>query len=302
MEEKTELNIKMVIDEFSEYLQNLGFAVYTISSYNKDLKEYINFINRKNIPFENADHYTVREYLKILKDKKLTNSTISRHLSSIKKLYKYLIRNGLSNKTRITAMSSPKREEKVANFLSLKEIDSILEIDDKNDFTLLRDKIMLLFMYLTGIRVSELVSITMKMINKKSTVLRITGKGGKTREIPLLNAIFTNWDLYLLKREKLLKENNLNHDKLFINKYGESITDRSVRNSMKRLIEEGNLNISFSPHTVRHTFATHLLENDAEIRGVQELLGHESISTTQRYTHITNSRLFEVYNKFHPHS
>lgn len=293
---------EFVLDEFSDYLQNLGYAVHTINSYNKDLKEYIKFIEGKGITFSNADHYTVREYLSVLKNRSLTNTTLSRHLSSIKKLYKYLIRNNMSNKTRIVDMSSPKREEHVAKFLSLSEVDSILKIDDNGDFTVFRDKIMLLFMYTIGLRVSELASLSLKMIHKNSTMLRICGKGSKTREVPLLPVIFTDWDLYIEKRNRIMKEYGEEHSYLFINRFGKVITDRSIRISMKRLISKSNLNIDFSPHTLRHTFATHLLDNDAEIRGVQELLGHESISTTQRYTHVSNMRLFEVYRKYHPHA
>ncbi len=294
--------VNVILNKFCDYLENLGYAAHTINSYNKDLREYIAFINNKDYIFMNADQSTVREYLDTLKKRSLTNSTLSRHLSSIKKFYKYLLRNEMSDKDAVINMSSPKREEKIVGFLTLSEVDKVLNIDDKGDFTLFRDKIMFLFMYAMGLRVSELVSITTKMINKDSEVVRITGKGGKMREIPLLKIIFTDWDMYMLKREKIMSENLNSHNSLFINRFGNKMSDRGVRDSMKRLIQNSNLNIDFSPHTVRHTFATHLLSNDAEIRGIQELLGHESISTTQRYTHVTNNRLFDVYNKCHPHS
>lgn len=294
--------VYVLLDEFSDYLQTLNFAAHTINSYNKDLKEYFNFLESKNILLDNADHYSVREYLTFLKSKSLTNSTMSRHLSSIKKFYKYLIRNGLSYKTRIVDMKSPKREEHIAKFLSLEDIDRILAIDDNGDFTLLRDKMMALFMYAIGLRVSELASLRLSMIKKGDETLRICGKGSKVRDIPVLPIVYENWDIYMEKRRMIQKEYSQNNDYLFINRFGKPISDRSIRTSMKRLIRNANISIDFSPHTLRHTFATHLLNNDAEIRGVQELLGHETIATTQRYTHVTNSRLFEVYNKFHPHS
>ena len=294
--------VYVLLDEFSDYLQTLNFAAHTINSYNKDLKEYFNFLESKNILLDNADHYSVREYLTFLKSKSLTNSTMSRHLSSIKKFYKYLIRNGLSDKTRIVDMKSPKREEHIAKFLSLEDIDRILAIDVDGDFTLLRDKMMALFMYAIGLRVSELASLRLSMIKKGDETLRICGKGSKVRDIPVLPIVYENWDIYMEKRRMIQKEYSQNNDYLFINRFGKPISDRSIRTSMKRLIRNANISIDFSPHTLRHTFATHLLNNDAEIRGVQELLGHETIATTQRYTHVTNSRLFEVYNKFHPHS
>lgn len=199
-------------------------------------------------------------------------------------------------------MKSPKREEHIAKFLSLNDIDKILEIDDENDFTIIRDKMMAIFMYAIGLRASELISIKLNMMHKGSTTLRILGKGSKVREIPLIPIIYDNWDLYMQKRAIIQREYGSNNNYLFVNRFGKPISDRSVRNSMKRLMRMANISVDFSPHTLRHTFATHLLNNDAEIRGVQELLGHESISTTQRYTHVTNDRLFEVYNRAHPHS
>ncbi len=291
--------VYILLEEFSDYLQTLNFAAHTINSYNKDLKEYLDFLSNNNIFLEEADHYSVREYLTFLKEKSLTNSTMSRHLSSIKK---YLIRNGYSDKTRIADMKSPKREEHIAKFLSINDIDNILSIDDEGDFTLIRDKMMALFIYAIGLRVSELASLKLSMIKKGSETLRICGKGEKFRYIPILPIVYENWDIYIEKRRSIQKEYSQNNDYLFINKFGKPISDRSIRTSMKRLIRNSNILTDFSPHTLRHTFATHLLNNNAEIRGVQELLGHETISTTQKYTHVTNSRLFEVYNKFHPHS
>ncbi|MEI0531166.1 tyrosine-type recombinase/integrase [Brachyspira pilosicoli] len=294
--------LENLLEEFADYLQTLNYAAHTINSYTKDLKEYIKFLEDNNINFNEATHYTIRDYFASLKNKKLKNATTSRHLSSIKKFYKYLIRNGYSDKTRIINMKSPKREEHIAKFLSLNDIDKILAIEDENDFTIIRDKMMAIFMYAIGLRASELISIKLNMIHKGSTTLRILGKGSKVREIPLIPIIYDNWDLYMQKRAIIQREYAADNNYLFINRFGKPISDRSVRNSMKRLMRMANISVDFSPHTLRHTFATHLLNNDAEIRGVQELLGHESISTTQRYTHVTNDRLFEVYNKAHPHS
>ena len=291
-----------LLDEFSDYLQTLNYAAFTINSYNKDLREYIRFLQKKNIDFEDANHYTVRDYLGVLQRKRLTRATMSRHLSSIRKFYKFLLRNGYSDKAKIVVMRSPKKEEHLARFLTLSDIEDVLNIRDGDKFTLIRDKMMALFMYTIGLRVSELASIKLSMIKKGDKYLRILGKGSKFRDIPLLPIIYDNWDKYMRAREVIEKENDIDSDNLFVNRFGKPISDRSIRVSMKRLMRNSHLAIDFSPHTLRHTFATHLLNNDAEIKGVQELLGHKSISTTQRYAHITNSRMFEVYNKFHPHS
>lgn len=291
-----------LLDEFSDYLQTLNYAAFTINSYNKDLREYIRFLQKKNIDFEDANHYTVRDYLGVLQRKRLTRATMSRHLSSIRKFYKFLLRNGYSDKAKIVVMRSPKKEEHLARFLTLSDIEDVLNIRDGDKFTLIRDKMMALFMYTIGLRVSELASIKLSMIKKGDKYLRILGKGSKFRDIPLLPIIYDNWDKYMRAREIIEKENDIKSDNLFVNRFGKPISDRSIRVSMKRLMRNSHLAIDFSPHTLRHTFATHLLNNDAEIKGVQELLGHKSISTTQRYAHITNSRMFEVYNKFHPHS
>ncbi len=291
-----------LLDEFSDYLQTLDYAAFTINSYNKDLREFITFLKKRNILFEEANHYTVRDYLGLLQRKRLTRATMSRHLSSIRKFYKYLIRNGYSDKAKIITMKNPKREEHLTRFLTLSDMEEVLNIRDGDKFTLIRDKMMALFMYTIGLRVSELASIKLSMIKKGDKYLRILGKGSKFRDIPLLPIIYDNWDKYMRARAAIEKENNINCDNLFVNRFGNPISDRSIRVSMKRLMRNSHLARDFSPHTLRHTFATHLLNNDAEIKGVQELLGHESIPTTQRYTHITNSRMFEVYNKFHPHS
>ena len=291
-----------LLDEFSDYLQTLNYAAFTINSYNKDLREYIRFLQKKNITFEDANHYTVRDYLGVLQRKRLTRATMSRHLSSIRKFYKFLLRNGYSDKAKIVVMRSPKKEEHLARFLTLSDIEDVLNIRDGDKFTLIRDKMMALFMYTIGLRVSELASIKLSMIKKGDKYLRILGKGSKFRDIPLLPIIYDNWDKYMRAREVIEKENDIDSDNLFVNRFGKPISDRSIRVSMKRLMRNSHLAMDFSPHTLRHTFATHLLNNDAEIKGVQELLGHKSISTTQRYAHITNSRMFEVYNKFHPHS
>lgn len=291
-----------LLDEFSDYLQTLNYAAFTINSYNKDLREYIRFLQKKNIDFEDANHYTVRDYLGVLQRKRLTRATMSRHLSSIRKFYKFLLRNGYSDKAKIVVMRSPKKEEHLARFLTLSDIEDVLNIRDGDKFTLIRDKMMALFMYTIGLRVSELASIKLSMIKKGDKYLRILGKGSKFRDIPLLPIIYDNWDKYMRAREIIEKENDIKSDNLFVNRFGKPISDRSIRVSMKRLMRNSHLAMDFSPHTLRHTFATHLLNNDAEIKGVQELLGHKSISTTQRYAHITNSRMFEVYNKFHPHS
>ena len=291
-----------LLDEFSDYLQTLNYAAFTINSYNKDLREYIRFLQKKNITFEDANHYTVRDYLGVLQRKRLTRATMSRHLSSIRKFYKFLLRNGYSDKAKIVVMRSPKKEEHLARFLTLSDIEDVLNIRDGDKFTLIRDKMMALFMYTIGLRVSELASIKLSMIKKGDKYLRILGKGSKFRDIPLLPIIYDNWDKYMRAREVIEKENDIESDNLFVNRFGKPISDRSIRVSMKRLMRNSHLAMDFSPHTLRHTFATHLLNNDAEIKGVQELLGHKSISTTQRYAHITNSRMFEVYNKFHPHS
>lgn len=291
-----------LLDEFSDYLQTLNYAAFTINSYNKDLREYIRFLQKKNIDFEDANHYTVRDYLGVLQRKRLTRATMSRHLSSIRKFYKFLLRNGYSDKAKIVVMRSPKKEEHLARFLTLSDMEDVLNIRDGDKFTLIRDKMMALFMYTIGLRVSELASIKLSMIKKGDKYLRILGKGSKFRDIPLLPIIYDNWDKYMRAREIIEKENDIKSDNLFVNRFGKPISDRSIRVSMKRLMRNSHLAMDFSPHTLRHTFATHLLNNDAEIKGVQELLGHKSISTTQRYAHITNSRMFEVYNKFHPHS
>lgn len=294
--------LQSFLNLFEEYLTQLGYATHTLSGYRKDIYEYFHFVYDKQIDFSDADHKTIREYFGDLKKRGLTNSTLARRLSSIKRFYKYLIRNGYSDKERVILMRTPKKDEKLVDVLLLSNIDKILSMDDKGDFTIFRDKLMLLFLYATGLRVSELSSLTIEMIAEKNKMIKVLGKGNKQREIPILDVLFEDWQKYLSVRSRIMRENAKSHSYIFINRFGAKISDRSIRNSMKRLIVKSDTHIDFSPHTLRHTFATHLLDNDADIRGIQELLGHESISTTQKYTHVATSKLFEVYKKFHPHS
>ena len=194
-------------------------------------------------------------------------------------------------------ISNPKLDKKLPNFLYYDELEILLNIPDKENILGLRDSLILELLYSTGVRVSELVNIKMKDINFNEKRILILGKGNKERYVLYGNTLQELLELYLKNSREVL---NKNSEYLILNKNGEKITDRGIRLIINKILKKGELDYHVSPHTLRHTFATHMLENGADLKSVQELLGHSSMSTTQIYTHITNERLRNVYLKTHP--
>lgn len=288
---------------FESYLKSRGFSNESKRAYITDLRDFFNYLRITRINFceENVTRYTVRSYLSHLKNRKLSNETMSRHLSSVKKFFFMLIRDGKWKDGKILLMSSPKHGKKDVNFLFEEEIKRLMSFE-KEGFLAERNKFIFTLLYLSGLRVSEMCSLTIYDITDESRFLRIKGKGGKTREVPVLSVIKEKLPYYLILRESHLKLRGTKTDKLFLNRNGGALGTQGVRDMVKRVAKMLNMPRDFSPHTMRHTFATRLLENGAEIRALQEILGHASISTTQRYTHVTNKRMFEAYKKAHPHS
>ena len=229
--------------------------------------------------------------------KKYEKKTISRHISTLRSFYKYLVNENIISKNPMLLISNPKLDKKLPNFLYYDELEILLNIPDKETILGLRDALILEMLYSTGIRVSELINIKLKDINFSDKKILILGKGSKERYVLYGNTLKQILDLYLKNsRQKL----NKNSEYLILNKNGNKITDRGVRLIISNILKKGELDYHVSPHTLRHTFATHMLDNGADLKSVQELLGHSNLSTTQVYTHITNERLRSVYLKTHP--
>ena len=285
------------LELFLDYLEfEKNFSINTIVGYKKDINEFISFLDDKKIT--NPEYNDIREYLSYMYDKKYKSKTIARHISSLKSFYKYLFRNEIIDNNPMVLISTPKLEKNLPNYLNIDDIESLLKISDRTTPLGLRNALILEMLYATGIRVSELVNIKIKDIDFNERRILILGKGNKERIVlfghtceELLNDYINH------SRSKLIK---INSDYLLINKNGTNLSDRAIRLILDDVVKKSCLKLNVSPHTLRHTFATHLLNNGADLKTVQELLGHENISTTGIYTHVSNERLRKVYLESHP--
>ena len=294
------MNEKLVneklIDDFENYLMfEKKYSQNTVNSYKEDLKKMDKALKKDFRVLNNKD---IQNYIQNdLKD--LNASSVSRTISTLKSLYKYLKINGQIKTNPVSNINTPKKAQKLPKVLSEDEVNNLLDINLKTDFDY-RNKAMLELMYSSGLRVSELINLTLNDIDTKSAIVRVFGKGSKERVIPLDEYACEALDNYILyRRYNLFKHGENNY--LFLNNHGEKMTRQGFFKILQKLAKEKNIKTSFSPHTLRHSFATHLLKHGADLRSIQELLGHSDISSTQIYTHITNERLQNNYKEFHPH-
>ena len=279
-------------EKFIRYLDiEKNYSKHTILNYKLDLEDFRKFLGETGI--EKVDYLTLRKYLAVLKEKNLTNRTVNRHLSSLRSFFKFLTREGLLKTNPILSLSSPKQEKHLPQFLTEDEVTKLIEVALPKDERGLRDRAILETFYSTGIRISELVGLSNQDIDFIGGVVKVMGKGKKERLVPIGERALAAIRDYLEKRKKQA-------DALFLNKSGKRITTRGVRNIVEKYIRIAGIRQGVSPHTLRHSFATHLLNRGADLRSVQELLGHVNLSTTQIYTHLTTDRLKTVYDKAHP--
>lgn len=289
-------------EKFTNYLEaELNYSDKTIESYNIEINKFIEYLNDNDLNFDKLSKEDIRGYLKHLDSLKYKNSSISKNLSAIRSFYKYLVMEEVVQTNPFILISNPKKVKKLPNFLNEIEIEDLLNIYDEESYDSIRNRLILELLYSTGVRVSELVNIKIKDINYSDRSILILGKGSKERIV-----------LFGEPTEKLLynycdKSRNVyldgkKSDYLILNRFGDKISERSIQKLINSCTNKLALKHKVTPHTIRHTFATHLLNNGADIKSVQELLGHESLSTTQIYTHITNERLRSVYLNAHPHS
>ena len=290
------------IEDFITYLRiDKKYSENTIESYHHDLMRYYDY--NKNVLKKNLETIKKKEitsYLKYLNESGLDQRTISRNISSIRSFYKFLLIEKYIRNNPSELLELPKRKKTLPKVLSMEEIDKLLNIklDDAYSY---RNKAMLELMYATGLRVSELINLKLHDVNLNMAYVRTIGKGNKERIVPLGDVALKYLSLYINNyRNNLLKKKAC--DYIFINNHGSALTRQGFFKILKKIAKEQDVKTSFSPHTLRHSFATHLLENGADLRSIQELLGHSDISTTQIYTHISNQRLKENYKQFHPHA
>lgn len=285
------------IIKFLKYLKiEKNYSNLTIINYGKDLKMFLQFLEENHIDEYNKINYKeMRKFLEFLYEQEYSKKSIARHISSLRSFFKYLSREKKITNNPMTLISNPKLDKKLPKYLYYEELEKILSIPDKTTVLGMRDLTILELLYSTGVRVSELVNIKLEDIDFNERQIKILGKGNKERYV-LYGKVLSNYLVeYLSKRNELVK----NHTYLLINKFGNKLTDRGVRLIIDNVLKKGMLDYHISPHVIRHTFATHMLDNGADLKCVQELLGHKNLSSTQIYTHISNEHLRQVYLETH---
>lgn len=288
--------IEDAIQDFLNYcIFEKGLADKTKESYQNDLDVYKSFLINHHISSVNditSDH--IKDFLKERQDEEST--TIAHNLTVIKNFHSYLVKEKIVSSDVSEFIERPKLRKSLPKSLSIDDVDLLLNIPLNTPFDY-RNKAMLELMYGCGLRVSELVSLTMNDIDMTNCFIRILGKGSKEREIPLGEYAIEYLNLYLGKRDLLLKDKPCNQ--LFLNNHGQGMTRQGFFKILKSLLKEKGLNTDVSPHTLRHSFATHLINRGADLRSIQEMLGHSDISTTKIYTRVSDDKVVEDYNKYH---
>jgi len=252
-----------------------------------------------------ADTDFIRAFLTFLNEQNYSPSTMARKIATLRSFYKWANRNGLTEANPMIMIRTPKQAKRLPKAISIEEIEQLLSVPDTSNILGARDRAILETLYSTGIRVSELVELDLTGLDEFGEALRIQGKGKKERLVPLGSHAMNSIQHYIsiMKRDPRFADLTEKHDErvpLFINKHGGRLSSRSVRRKLDKYLKQVNLDPDISPHTLRHSFATHLLGNGADLRSVQELLGHQSLSTTQIYTHLTTQRLRDAYDQAHP--
>ncbi|HHY41399.1 MAG TPA: site-specific tyrosine recombinase XerD [Thermoanaerobacterales bacterium] len=290
-----------LLDSFLEYLSvERGLAKNTIEAYKRDLKSYIYFLRKKNIiDINSSNRAIIVAYLLQMQKSGKASSSISRTCAALRSFYQFLFREHVISEDPTIDLDTPKLEQRLPKVLNTEEVEKLLSQPDITTPLGLRDKSMLELLYATGMRVSELISLSVEDVNLETGFLRCMGKGSKERIIPVGSIALEYLKEYLSSVRKQLL-NGKESKKLFFNRQGNPMTRQGFWKIIKKYSKQAGIYKKITPHTLRHSFATHLLENGADLRAVQEMLGHADISTTQRYTHLTQNRIKQVYDKTHP--
>ncbi len=309
------------------------FSEYTAKCYGADLRQYCEFLSDEfdieynpdieqalldslsNAPQQDnnrscitnyivqADVNLIRQYLSYLSDLSYSPSTMARKIATLRSFYKWTLKTNLTTTNPMVMIRTPKQAKRLPKAITVEEVERLLSAPDDSDILGARDRAILETLYSTGIRVSELVDLDITDLDEFGEALRIRGKGKKERLVPLGThalAAIRHYLQILQQDHRFGMTQSDGRSPLYINKHGSRLSSRSVRRKLDKYLKQAGLNSEISPHTLRHSFATHLLGNGADLRSVQELLGHRSLSTTQIYTHLTPQRLHEVYDKSHP--
>ncbi len=292
------MDITLAIDDFINYcVFEKGLSDKTKESYIYDLTVYKEYLDKNKIT--KVNHITTEDIEKFLKNRIKTekDSTVAHNLTVIKNFHSYLLKSDIIKKDVSENIARPKLQKKLPKTLSIDDIDKLLDIELKDNYDY-RNKAMIELMYGSGLRVSELISLDIHSVDFTNCIIRITGKGSKDRIVPVGEYSMYYLDKYLEIRNSMLKDENT--DALFLNNHGKRMTRQGFFKNLKTILRKKGLNEDISPHTLRHSFATHLLERGADLRSIQELLGHSDIATTRIYTHISDNMVKKEYEKYHP--
>ncbi len=282
-----------------------GASGHTVRSYRADLDQFLGFLadewgmNLDKGALEDVDVLTLRGFLAHLHNQGTARSSIARKLAALRTFFRFLTREGILEKNPARLISTPRQEKKIPGRLEEEEVEKLLECPDRSNPLGRRDHAILELFYATGLRVSELVGLDRSSLELDARLARARGKGKKERLVPYGEPAADALERYLRDRRELAQRGP-GTDALFLNARGQRLTDRSVHRLVRKYLKQAALRSGLSPHSLRHAFATHLLERGADLRSIQELLGHSSLSTTQKYTHLTTAKLLEVYERTHP--
>ena len=296
-----------LLKKYEEFLTHEQDASeHTTKNYMADLHQFAEYMARTHPAISSAgktglnkiDHNIISGYLSTLFGKN-NPASVARKLASLRSFFKYWIREGSMSSNPAKDVATPKVPKRLPKFLTVDEVTALLGGPHDSDVLSLRDKAMMEVMYASGLRVSELVGLDIEHINLAEGILKVLGKGRKERIVPLGTKAQTALSHYLARREELIdKEHTTNA--VFLNRQGQRITPRSVERMVQKYLRDSGIQKEVTPHVLRHSFATHMLNAGADLRGIQELLGHSSLSTTQKYTHVSVDKLMDVYEKSHP--
>lgn len=285
-----------LLKEFEEFiLYERNYSQHTVRAYKKDIKEFLNFLKKTNIKLFNVKANNLNSYLGTLYSKN-SKSTVSRKLTTLRSFFSFINRQGSMKQNPAKLVPYPKKEKNLPSFLTVDEVFNLVNSPEKNEVLCLRDKAILELLYSSGIRVSELSEIILNDVDLSNQLLKVCGKGNKERIVPFGEKATEAIKQYLELRMDLKPKVNY----IFLNSRGTRLTPRSISRIVKKYALLSGIAKDISPHVLRHTFATHLLGGGADLRAIQELLGHTSLSTTQRYTHTSIEQIMKIYDKTHP--
>jgi tyrosine recombinase XerC len=296
------MDLEIKAEQFLEYLKHeKNASLHTIAGYRRDLAQLIHYLDELGLGLKDADNIILRGFMAVLYEKGIKKSTAARKLAAIRSFFQFCIRKKWVEDNPAKILVTPKQDKQVPSFLSEEQMVRFLDLPRSEKVLDLRNRAILELLYATGLRVSELVGINDEDINFPELLVRVKGKGKKERIVPFGKSAEKSLRDYLVKRGKINK-GKITSDAVFLNFKGGRLSSRSVERIVDKYILRSALKRKISPHSLRHSFASHLLSRGADLRAIQELLGHESLATTQKYTHLDLRHLIETYRKSHPRS